>query len=65
MSRSWWPVTPEDTCDVVAIGHPLGMSGASIACSAALELVAQDANHAVDTICLGVGQGIAVSLEAA
>jgi acetyl-CoA acyltransferase len=48
----------------IALGHPLGMSGARIAGTAALELKERGARRAVATMCIGVGQGIAVALEA-
>jgi len=48
----------------IALGHPLGMSGARIAGTAALELQERGARRAVATMCIGVGQGIAVALEA-
>ncbi|MGP1397311.1 MAG: 3-oxoadipyl-CoA thiolase [Inquilinaceae bacterium] len=47
----------------IALGHPLGMSGARIAGTAALELQRRGAARAVATMCIGVGQGIAVALE--
>ncbi|MGH1479111.1 MAG: 3-oxoadipyl-CoA thiolase [Geminicoccales bacterium] len=49
----------------IALGHPLGMSGARITGSAALELKERGAKRAVATMCIGVGQGIAIALEAA
>jgi acetyl-CoA acyltransferase len=49
----------------IALGHPLGMSGARIAGSAALELKERGAKLALATMCIGVGQGIAVALERA
>ena len=49
----------------IALGHPLGMSGARIAGTAALELVETGGRYAVATMCIGVGQGIAVALERA
>jgi acetyl-CoA acyltransferase len=49
----------------IALGHPLGMSGARISGTAALELKERGARRAVATMCIGVGQGIAVALEAA
>jgi acetyl-CoA acyltransferase len=49
----------------IAIGHPLGMSGARITLSAALELQKQNARYALVTMCVGVGQGYAVVLERA
>ncbi len=48
----------------IALGHPLGMSGARLALTAALELADRGARHAVATMCIGVGQGIAVLLQA-
>jgi len=47
----------------IAIGHPLGMSGARILLSAALELHEQDKKYALVTMCIGVGQGYAVVIE--
>ncbi|WP_256840864.1 3-oxoadipyl-CoA thiolase [Ornithinimicrobium cryptoxanthini] len=47
----------------IALGHPLGASGARLALTAALELAARDARRAVATLCVGVGQGVAVLLE--
>jgi acetyl-CoA acetyltransferase family protein len=47
----------------IAIGHPLGMSGARILYSAALELQRRNARYALVTMCIGVGQGYAVVLE--
>ncbi|MDP9393474.1 MAG: 3-oxoadipyl-CoA thiolase [Actinomycetota bacterium] len=49
----------------IALGHPLGMSGARIALTAALELAERDARRALVTMCIGVGQGIAAMLERA
>ncbi|MCZ4346241.1 3-oxoadipyl-CoA thiolase [Devosia neptuniae] len=46
----------------IALGHPLGMSGARIAGSAALELSLNGGQHALATMCIGVGQGIALGL---
>jgi acetyl-CoA acyltransferase len=48
----------------IALGHPLGMSGARIAGTAALELKLTGKRRALATMCIGVGQGIAVALEA-
>jgi acetyl-CoA acyltransferase len=48
----------------IALGHPLGMSGARISGTAALELKERGAKRAIATMCIGVGQGIAVALEA-
>ena len=49
----------------IALGHPLGMSGARLVGTAALELAARGTGRALATMCIGVGQGIAVALEAA
>jgi 3-oxoadipyl-CoA thiolase len=46
----------------IALGHPLGMSGARLALTAALELRHRDARYALATMCIGVGQGIATLL---
>ncbi len=48
----------------IALGHPLGASGARIVGSAALELKEKGGRTAVATMCIGVGQGIATMLEA-
>lgn len=49
----------------IALGHPLGMSGARITGTAALELKLNGGKRALATMCIGVGQGIAIALEAA
>ncbi|HEY5879540.1 MAG TPA: 3-oxoadipyl-CoA thiolase [Nakamurella sp.] len=49
----------------IALGHPLGASGARIALSAAIELHDRGARRALATMCIGVGQGISLLLEAA
>ncbi|WP_309084725.1 3-oxoadipyl-CoA thiolase [Chelativorans sp.] len=60
---------PEDAAHVnpnggaIALGHPLGMSGARISGTAALELKERGAKLALATMCIGVGQGIALALE--
>lgn len=48
----------------ISLGHPLGMSGARLALSAAIELSDRAASRALVTMCIGVGQGIALLLEA-
>jgi len=48
----------------IALGHPLGMSGARLVGSAALELSQSGGGRALATMCIGVGQGISVALEA-
>ena len=47
----------------IALGHPLGMSGARIAMSAVEELQRRKARYALCTMCVGVGQGIAMIVE--
>ncbi|KGF68351.1 beta-ketoadipyl CoA thiolase [Hoeflea sp. BAL378] len=47
----------------IALGHPLGMSGARITGTAALELAIRNEKLALATMCIGVGQGIAIALE--
>ena len=49
----------------IALGHPLGMSGTRLAHTAAQEMVNQGHKRAICTMCIGVGQGIALLLEAA
>jgi acetyl-CoA acyltransferase len=61
---------PEDAVHVnpnggaIALGHPLGMSGARITGTAALELKLRGKKRALATMCIGVGQGISIALEA-
>ncbi len=47
----------------IALGHPLGMSGARLALTATEELHRNGGRHALATMCIGVGQGIALALE--
>ena len=47
----------------IALGHPLGMSGARITHTAALELNLKNKKYALCTMCIGVGQGYAVVIE--
>ncbi|MES2478130.1 MAG: 3-oxoadipyl-CoA thiolase [Bacteroidota bacterium] len=49
----------------IALGHPLGMSGARILNSAAIELQERNKKYALITMCIGVGQGYAVIIERA
>jgi acetyl-CoA acyltransferase len=62
---------PEDSRHInpnggaIALGHPLGMSGARIAGTAALELSLTGGRLALATMCIGVGQGIALAMERA
>jgi len=60
---------PDDAAHVnpnggaIALGHPLGMSGARLVMSATQELVNTGASRALCTMCIGVGQGIALAIE--
>ncbi|MFN8759828.1 MAG: 3-oxoadipyl-CoA thiolase [Tagaea sp.] len=60
---------PDDAAHVnpnggaIALGHPLGASGARLAMTAAFELQARCGKRALATMCIGVGQGIALALE--
>jgi acetyl-CoA acetyltransferase len=47
----------------IAVGHPLGAAGARLALTAARELVRRNGRYAVVSLCIGVGQGIAVVIE--
>jgi acetyl-CoA acetyltransferase len=47
----------------IALGHPLGASGARLATTATHQLRASGGRYALCTMCIGVGQGIAVILE--
>ena len=47
----------------IALGHPLGMSGARLVATAAYELQERRARYALTTMCIGVGQGIAALIE--
>jgi acetyl-CoA acetyltransferase family protein len=47
----------------IALGHPLGMSGARLALSAAFSLSDRSAGRALVTLCVGVGQGVALLLD--
>ena len=47
----------------IALGHPLGMSGARLALTAMLELQLRKERYALCTMCIGVGQGISMLLE--
>jgi 3-oxoadipyl-CoA thiolase len=60
---------PDDAAQVnpnggaIALGHPLGMSGARLALTAAEELRRTGGKRALATMCIGVGQGIALAIE--
>ena len=47
----------------IALGHPLGMSGARLVATAAYELQERKRRYALTTMCIGVGQGIALLIE--
>jgi acetyl-CoA acetyltransferase len=47
----------------IALGHPLGMSGARLATTATYQLQRTGGRYALCTMCIGVGQGIALVLE--
>jgi 3-oxoadipyl-CoA thiolase len=49
----------------IALGHPLGMSGTRLVLTAARELQRRGARHGLVSMCIGVGQGIALQLEGA
>ena len=49
----------------IAVGHPLGASGARLALTAARELQRRNARYAVVSLCIGVGQGLAMVIERA
>jgi acetyl-CoA acetyltransferase len=48
----------------IALGHPLGASGARVLATCAYELRRRGGGWGVATLCIGVGQGLAVVLEA-
>ena len=47
----------------IALGHPLGMSGARLVATAAYQLQRSNGRYALCTMCIGVGQGIAMIIE--
>jgi acetyl-CoA acetyltransferase len=49
----------------IALGHPLGMSGARLVTTAAYQLRRSNGRYALCTMCIGVGQGIAMIIERA
>jgi len=60
---------PDDAAQVnpnggaIALGHPLGMSGARLALTAAHQMVKQGGRRALATMCVGVGQGVSLAIE--
>ncbi len=59
------PTTPSTSIrgGAIALGHPLGMSGARLLLTATYELEHRKARYALCTMCIGVGQGIASIIE--
>jgi len=47
----------------IAMGHPLGMSGGRLVTTAMVELARRGGRYALCTMCIGVGQGIALVIE--
>ena len=47
----------------IALGHPLGMSGARLALTAVHQLAKSGGRRALVTLCVGIGQGLALALE--
>jgi 3-oxoadipyl-CoA thiolase len=62
-NMSWDDARLNPNGGAIAIGHPLGMSGARILYSAALELQLKAKKYALVTMCIGVGQGYACVIE--
>jgi acetyl-CoA acyltransferase len=66
-TRSWGLTDNDDRINVnggaISLGHPLGMSGARILNSAAIDLHIHNKKFALVTMCIGVGQGYAVIIE--
>jgi len=60
---------PDDAAQVnpnggaISLGHPLGMSGARLVTTAAYQLQRTGGRYALCTMCIGVGQGIAMIIE--
>jgi acetyl-CoA acetyltransferase len=59
------PATVNVNGGAIAIGHPLGASGARLVLTLARELHERKARYGLATMCIGVGQGIASLLEVA
>jgi acetyl-CoA acyltransferase len=51
------------TGGAIALGHPLGASGARLVTTAMYQLARTGGRYALCTMCIGVGQGIAVAIE--
>ena len=59
----WDPEKVNVNGGAIAIGHPLGMSGARLVMTAAYQLRRTGGRYALCTMCVGVGQGAALILE--
>lgn len=68
-TRAWGLADNDERINInggaIALGHPLGMSGARILNSAAIDLQLHNKRYALVTMCIGVGQGYAVIIEKA
>jgi acetyl-CoA acyltransferase len=66
-TRSWGLADNDERLNInggaIALGHPLGMSGARLLNSAAIDLQLHNKKYALVTMCIGVGQGYAVIIE--
>jgi len=66
-TRAWGLADTDERINInggaIALGHPLGMSGARILNSAAIDLQLHNKKYALVTMCIGVGQGYAVVIE--
>ncbi|MBL7932275.1 MAG: 3-oxoadipyl-CoA thiolase [Bacteroidia bacterium] len=66
-TRAWGLADNDERLNInggaIALGHPLGMSGARILNSAAIDLQLHNKRYALITMCIGVGQGYAVVIE--
>ena len=57
------PLAPSGWPSAIALGHPLGASGARLATTAVNQLHRSGGRYALCTMCIGVGQGIALIVE--
>src|SRR5690606_3728177 len=63
-----WNIDPDDprlnpNGGAIALGHPLGCSGARLLATLAYELQRQEGRYGLATLCVGVGQGVSVVIE--
>ncbi len=66
MTRSFWPDDGEHVNangGAIALGHPLGASGARLVLTALRRLEATGGKRGLATLCIGVGQGAALAFE--